>query len=327
MTDEMHEIPTTTKPTGSAPWYAGFVVALGVSVDTSWRFFGERLGVTDIAERALLFGVVEVMLLAAAWSMRAGVRRNGQPGSARFVAWALCGIQAYMALELSGPAIGLARVVLGSGLALVALHQALGIEIKVRTGQRSGTWARVGREMRERALSRLGLGDDQRDAKLRSQERAAVAAATIATSSKVNYRQLRKQVLKAGPAQRALIMDTAIALRSLDKLVDMDVVDSPWAMSVPVPTPSVPRPRPANRPTSGGPAIGWDLDKVVSMMLKGEDVSGLVSTKNAQRVRRVLASLAATQTDVEIARGDITLAFVQKVRAARLKAYEQELAA
>ncbi|MFL6145597.1 MAG: hypothetical protein ACJ72N_27515 [Labedaea sp.] len=324
MTDETNN---PQKPTGSAPWYAGFVVALGVSVDTSWRFFGERLGVTDTAERALLFGVVEVMLLAAAWSMRAGVRRSGHPGSARFVAWTLCGIQAYMALELSGPAIGLARVVLGSGLALVALHQALGIEIKTRIGQRAGTMARIGREMRERALSRLGLGDDSRDAKLRSQERAAIQAATIATATEVNYRKLRKRVLKAGPAQRALIMDTVAALRSLDRLVDMDVVDSPWTLSTPVPSvPSTPRPRPANRPTSGGPAIGWDLDKTVAMMLKGEDVAGLVSTKNAQRVRRVLALLAAMQTDAEIVRGDITLTFVQKIRAARLKAYEQEMA-
>lgn len=307
--DEMSK----AKPTGSGPWYAGFAVALGVSVDTSWRYFGERLGIVG-AERVLLFGVIEVMLLAAAWSMRAGVRRNGQPGSARVVAWALCGFQGYMALELSGLATGIARVVLGSGLALVALHQALGIEIKARVGARSGTWARIGREMRERALSRLGLADDARDALQRTRERAAVQAASIATSRKPNIRRLRAAVLKSGaatsPAMRALLLDTRAALGSVDKLADK-VLDDPWT----TPVPSVrPVPRPRNAPTSGGPAIGWDMDKVVAMMLRAEDVSGLASPKNIQRVRRVLLGLAAEIPPANLVRGDITAKFVASIQ-------------
>src|SRR3954466_15497257 len=104
--EEQNMSENGNKASGSAPWYAAFAVALGVSVDTSWRYFGERLGIVSV-ERWLLFSVVEVFLIAAAWSMRAGVRRNGQPGSARLVIWTLCGLQAYMAVELSGPAEGL----------------------------------------------------------------------------------------------------------------------------------------------------------------------------------------------------------------------------
>jgi hypothetical protein len=311
----------TNKPTGSGPWYVGFVVALGVSVDTSWRFFDERLGVTDVRERVLLFAVVEVMLLAAAWSMRAGVRRNGKPGSARLVAWGLCATQAYMALELSGLAIGLARVVLGSGLALVALHQALGIEIKAKTGTSSGTAARIARELRERALSRLGLADDARDALTRTRQRAAVRAATIATSRKPSRAALRRAVLKSGAAtdagMRALLLDTRTALGAVDKLMDK-VLDDPWT----TPVPSVPvRRRPSSSPTSGGPVPGWDVAKVVAMIREGRPADEIqavaeVSAKNLQRVRRVMDKIREGWEDEVIAVGDITMAFSARVREA-----------
>jgi uncharacterized protein YerC len=314
----------TNKPTGSGPWYVGFVVALGVSVDTSWRFFDERLGVTDVRERVLLFAVVEVMLLAAAWSMRAGVRRNGKPGSARLVAWGLCGVQAYMALELSGPAIGLARVVLGSGLALVALHQALGIEIKAKTGTSSGTAARIARELRERALSRLGLADDARDALTRTRQRAAVRAATIATSRKPSRAALRRAVLKSGAAtdagMRALLLDTRTALGAVDKLMDK-VVDDPWTTPVPSVPPVRPGRRPSSSPTSGGPVPGWDVAKVVAMIREGRPADEIqavaeVSAKNLQRVQRVMNKIRDGWEDEVIAVGDITMAFSARVREA-----------
>jgi hypothetical protein len=318
-----------SKATGSAPWYAGFVVALGVSVDTSWRYFGERLHITG-PERVLLFSVVEVMLLASAWSMRAGVRRNGHPGSARAVAWALCAFQAYMAFELSGPAEGFARVVLGSGLALVALHQALGIELKAKGGQRAGTMARIGREMRERALSRLGLADDARDALARTRDRAAERAARLATDpSRVWFRRgrLAKAVRVSGvavdPIMKERMLAHAAAYGNLGLLMDIEL-DNPWTTPVqPVlPVPSVPRPRLSVVPTSGGPSIGWDLDKVVRLVLEGRadaDVLEHVSVKNLQRVRRVLRQLPG-----EVAvQGDLTTKFVQSVRAAYEKAMSE----
>lgn len=315
-----------SKPRGSGPWYAGFVVALGVSVDTSWRFFGERLSITDVRERVLLFAVIEVMLLAAAWSMRAGVRRDGHPGSARLVAWALCGMQAYMALDLSGPVIGAARVALGSVLALVALHQALGIEIKTRVGQRAGTWARIGRELRERMLSRLGLANDERDALARTRDRAAERAARLATEPGSVFRRrsrLAKAVREArvavDPAMKAKMLAYVAAYGNLQALVDIQL-DSPWTDKV-VPVPSVPvQRRPANAPVSGGPAIGWDLDKVVRMVQEDHAAAAIIETgvsvKNLQRVRRVVRAVASGQTDGDIVRGDITAKFVSLVRAA-----------
>jgi hypothetical protein len=316
-----------SKPKGSTPWYLASAVAVGVSVDTSWRFFEHKMHITDLHERALLFAVLEVALFAAGWSMRAGVRRDGHPGSARLIAWALCGMSAYMAYELSGPMEGLARVLLGPVLALVALHQALGIEIKARLGQRSGTWARIGREMRERVLSRLGLADDSRDALQRTRERAAERAAWLATHpERVWFKRARlaRAVRRAQVATDATMKRTmlahAAAYANLGLLMEIQPA-SPWTDEVPVP--SVRPSRPASSPTSGGPAIGWDMDKVVRLVLEGRpDVDVLaagVSSKNLQRVRRVVRALPAEDI-ASLVRGDMTLKFATAVQAAYLKA-------
>ncbi|HVV23208.1 MAG TPA: hypothetical protein VHF06_27495, partial [Pseudonocardiaceae bacterium] len=150
-------------PAGTPWWYyAGAAGGLAVSLNTSWRFFGDRLGVTG-AERVIMFSVLELAFVACALGMRANVRHvdpvTGRPGSAgapRLVAWALCGLSGYAALVLSGPVDGIARVALGPVLSLVMLHLALGIEIRHGAGTRTGAWARVAGELRERALSRLG---------------------------------------------------------------------------------------------------------------------------------------------------------------------------
>lgn len=304
------------KTRGPWYWYVSAGVATLVSTDTSWRFFGERLHITDLRERVILFAVLEIALVAAGLSMRASVRRTGAPGSARLVAWSLAAASGYMAVELSGPAAGVARVALGPVLAIVALHQALGIEIKARHGARTGTAAKIGRELRERALSRLGLADDSRDALARTQDRAAVRAATIATSGKPSRRALRRAVLKSDAATngrtRALMLDTVAALQNLDSLSSVRR-PSPWTDEVPIPSVPVQRRRPSSAPTSGGPVPGWDAAKVVQMVREGrpaDEIMALsgISAKNLQRVRRVMSGGGV--------QGDLTAAFVQRVREA-----------
>src|SRR5207302_326891 len=145
---------------GTRGFYLVAFMSLLVSVDTSWRFFGEKLGITSIPERAAMFAVVEVALIACGFAMRAGIRSpNGKPGPARLILWALCAASGYMAFDLAGPVSGLARVTLGPVLGVVMLHLALGIELRY-TRHRVTTWTRVSRELKERFLSRLGLGDD-----------------------------------------------------------------------------------------------------------------------------------------------------------------------
>ena len=69
------------------------------------------------------------------------------------------GTQLLAELLRAGPVEGVARVALGPTLSLVMLHLALGIELRNHTTARTSTWGRVTAELRERALSRLGVAD------------------------------------------------------------------------------------------------------------------------------------------------------------------------
>jgi hypothetical protein len=222
-----------SQPAGAKGFYAVAVLSIGVSVDTSWRFFEQRLGITDTVERVVLFSVMESALIACGWAMRGGVRRDGRPGPARLVAWALTAFAAFAALSLSGPVAGTARVLLGPVLGLVMLHLALGIEIRA-SRQRTTTWARVGRELRERLLSLLGLGNDHRDALARTRDRAALRAAKLALASRwTPWRKarLRKALhlshVAHDPAQRDRMMRELGVLQHAGKLAET-TQPSPW---------------------------------------------------------------------------------------------------
>jgi hypothetical protein len=221
------------KPAGAKGFYVVALMSIGVSVDTSWRFFEQRLGITDVVERVVLFSVMEAALVACGWAMRGGVRRDGRPGPARLVAWALTAFAAFAAFSLSGPVAGTARVLLGPVLGLVMLHLALGIEIRA-SRRRTTTWARVGRELRERLLSLLGLGDDHRDALARTRDRAALRAAKLALASRwtpLRTSRLRKALhashIAHDPAQKDKMLRELGVLQHANKLAET-TQPSPW---------------------------------------------------------------------------------------------------
>jgi hypothetical protein len=259
-------------PSGT-PWfyYLASLGGLAVSLNTSWRFFGQRLGITG-AERVIMFSVVELALIACALGMRANVRRpdvmTGRPGPAgapRLVAWALCGLSAYAALLLSGPIEGIARVALGPTLSLVMLHLALGIELRNHTTARTSTWGRVTAELRERALSRLGVADDNRDARTRTRERAALRAARLAITPRAPFRttRLARALRAADVAHDPLMRERMLAeLAVLRHATDLRTLPqtSPWT--------TTPRPPAKHSPVLDPPAsdetyTGGVLDSVV----------------------------------------------------------------
>jgi hypothetical protein len=223
------------------PWfyYLASAGGLTVSLNTSWRFFGQRLGITG-AERVVMFSVVELALIACAVGMRANVRHvdpaSGRPGPAgapRTVAWVLCGLSGYAALLLSGPVDGIARVALGPVLSLVMMHMALGIEIRNRTAVWTGTWARIGVEIRERVLSRLGLANDERTALTRTHERAARRVARLAIATRTPWhatrlsRALRASCVAHDPVMRERMLAELAVLRHASALATLPVL-SPW---------------------------------------------------------------------------------------------------
>ncbi|WP_156213583.1 hypothetical protein [Lentzea aerocolonigenes] len=231
--DEAGTPAEPVKPAGAKGFYLVALMSIGVSVDTSWRFFEQRLGITDVTERIVLFSVMEAALIACGWAMRGGVRRDGRPGPARLVAWGLTAFAAFAAFSLSGPVAGTARVLLGPVLGLVMLHLALGIEIRA-SRQRTTTWARVGRELRERFLSLLGLGDDGRDALARTRDRAALRAAKLALASRwtpFRTSRLRKALhashVAHDPAQKDRMLKELGVLQHAQKLAET-TQPSPW---------------------------------------------------------------------------------------------------
>jgi len=245
------------KVPGATLFYLVSVVATLISADTSYRFFGEKLGITGLPvstpafgpfsaghvdlERVLLFGVVELALFALAYAMRANVIRVGRPGPAQWVAWSICAFAAFAAWELSGPVAGTARVLLGPVLALVMLHLALGLEVHVRRGESSSVWAQAAREVRERVLSRVGLGNDHRDALARTRDRAALRTARLAVeiagtpkdtkAYAAKVAKLRKALHASNvahdPGMKARMMRELSTLRHAESLAGLDQT-APW---------------------------------------------------------------------------------------------------
>jgi hypothetical protein len=229
------EVPATSTPVRKrrAPLVLGLIsmVAMGLSADTSLRFFKERLHVDD-PYRFFLFGVMELTLLGCALAMFESVRDHGRPGPMRFVAWSVCAVSGFAALELSGPLDGPIRTLLGPVLALILLHAALGIEIRAHR-PRTTMWTRIGREFRERFLSRLGLGDDSRDAVTRTRERAALRFAHLTEAKFVPFRRARlRRAARAAnlahdPAMKERAMREHAIISNLEGLKEVEH-DSVW---------------------------------------------------------------------------------------------------
>lgn len=196
------------KPTG--PWsprvlLVGALVGVTVSGDTAWRFFDHYGQATSVGERIGIFAGVEVVLVGCGLAMHERAKEGDPLGQFRTAVWVLCGFSAFAALTLQGWPGGVYRVVGGPVVAVVALHLALGIEIRqARGGRRGGTWGKVTAEVRERLLSRLGLGDDGRDALARTRHRAAIRAARLAYGGGMPFRRnarMRKALVTAHIAQ------------------------------------------------------------------------------------------------------------------------------
>lgn len=241
---------TPSRDTGHAsleqrtPWvafacYAVAAVSMTVSLNTSWRFFDLVLHIpTANAERWIMFAVAELALFVCGAGMAVNVHRTGHPGSFRTVVWSMCAAMAYMAWAMSSPGEALGRILLGPVLGTVMLHLGLGLELRAHH-QHAGVAARIGRELRERFLGRLGLGDDGRDAAQRTRDRKAYRAATLS-------RPHRYPWSRAAKLERALVAsgvadDESLRQRMLARLAVLQhahelaglTQNSPWQSSTP----------------------------------------------------------------------------------------------
>lgn len=179
-------------------FYLAALIGTAVSGLTSYQFVGEQLRISGFTllwhhpplglapividlERLAVFAGLEILLIGCAIAMRANVLRSGNAGSARTVAWLVSGFAGFAGLAVSETLTsGIGRIIFGPMLAMTALHLALGLDARSRRMELTGAWAQVAREVRERVLSLLGLGNDERDALARTRDRAALRAATLA---------------------------------------------------------------------------------------------------------------------------------------------------
>lgn len=213
---------------GTRPFYAAALVGMLVSINTSWNFFGDVLHVDNVWDRGSMFFVLEIAQGACYWGMRASIRRHGTPGPARLIAWALCGVAAYMAWSLSGFWVGVARVLLGPLLSLVMLHLGLGIEVRGLKLKETSLWVTVTRELRERFLATLGLSDEGRSARVIIQRRAIARAGRIVMTSRGRrstrrrfVRELARADVANDPKALTLFVNQMKLATNADRLLEL----------------------------------------------------------------------------------------------------------
>ncbi|MFJ4572117.1 hypothetical protein ACIP4W_11910 [Streptomyces sp. NPDC088846] len=234
------------------------------SADTSWRFAADYLDMAGTAERVGMFAAAELALFATALMARQNLATQGAPGLPGTLVWVITGVQVIPAYAESGPIGGTVRAFVGPVMAAMLWHLAMGIELRLRTpGAAShGLIATLGREARERLLSRLGIAARDRDAAQITRDRATTRAVALAArlaertpeqQRSWRGRRLTQRLSKAvgrasvgtDPLQRAQLLDQLSARRHALALATVPL-PSPWApahgsdTAAPVPSPKAP---------------------------------------------------------------------------------------
>ncbi|MGP3922501.1 hypothetical protein [Streptomyces sp. 8N616] len=236
-----------------AVWVASLaaVGCTAYSADTSWRFAADYLDMGSTVERAAMFAAAEFALFATALLARQNLNGPRQaPGLPGILTWLITAVQILPAYAESGPVGGTVRAFVGPVMAAMLWHQAMGIELRLRTPEAASRSliARVGREIRERALSRLGIAERDRDAAQITRDRATRQAVAIAArhaerspqqrggwQARRNARRLSKAIARAQVGtdlrQRQELLHQLAARRHAEALATIDL-PSPWTEPV-----------------------------------------------------------------------------------------------
>jgi hypothetical protein len=234
---------------------AGALVCTAYSADTSWRFAGNWLGMDNLTERAVMFAAAEVALLACGIMARANKAATstdteaGTPGVPGVLVWVITGVQVIPCYAESGPVGGTVRAVIGPVMAGLLWHLAMGLEIRVArpAALSTGLPALIGRELRERLLSYLGLATRDRTAEQITRDRATARAVRLGARrhlgpwgrARLAAAVARSQAGTNGEQRHRLLLDLA-ARRTSAELRTM-TLPSPWVVErVPEPYPATP---------------------------------------------------------------------------------------
>ncbi|WP_405729133.1 hypothetical protein OG885_09750 [Streptomyces sp. NBC_00028] len=240
------------KRVGTPAVWVSALAALNCTVysgDTSWRFAADYLDMAGAVERAMMFSAGEAALFATALMARQNLKTQGAPGLPGALVWVITGVQVIPAYAESGTVGGTVRAFVGPVMAAVLWHLAMGIELRLHKPDATsqGLLATLGRETRERLLSRLGIATRNRDAaqitKDRATRRAVALASQLAAMSQADRekdtritRRLQSALARAGvgtdPQQRQALLVQLAARRHAAALATVHL-PSPWVQDVP----------------------------------------------------------------------------------------------
>ena len=239
------------KRVGTPAVWVSALAALNCTVysgDTSWRFAADYLDMAGTVERAMMFSAGEAALFATALMARQNLKTTGAPGLPGALVWVITGVQVIPAYAESGTVGGTVRAFVGPVMAAVLWHLAMGIELRLHKPDATsqGLLATLGREARERLLSRLGIATRNRDAaqitKDRATRRAVALASQLAAMSPADRekdtritRRLQSALTRAGvgtdPQQRQALLEQLAARRHAAALATVDL-PSPWVQNM-----------------------------------------------------------------------------------------------
>lgn len=226
------------------------LMATAVSMNTNWRFFGGELGITNVAERAGLFGVVEGAMLTFAVQARENklnTKGDGTAGPQGTLLWVMSGLAMLPAWIEAGAVAGTVRALIGPFLAALLWHYALGLELqRVKPSiAKNGVVAALVSRTRESLLATLGAAQPDQSALEIRQDRALNKAARLADKLDTMGRnvlgrrtrvrnRLRKAVRLSGagtdPARRRALVELMHTTRTADQIARVEMA-SPWALA------------------------------------------------------------------------------------------------
>ncbi|MFD9603185.1 hypothetical protein [Streptomyces sp. NPDC059970] len=222
------------------------------SADTSWRFAADYLDMSGTTERTAMFAAAELALFATALLARQNLHGPKQaPGLPGILTWVITAVQVIPAYAESGVVGGTVRAFVGPVMAALLWHQAMGIELRIRTPEAAShsVLARIGREVRERLLSRLGIAERDRDAAQITRDRATRRAVALAAHlaertqkqraswrGRRTSRRLSQAIAQASVGidqhQREVLLHQLAVRRHATALATIEL-PSPWTASTP----------------------------------------------------------------------------------------------
>lgn len=226
-----------------------FTVCTSVSLNTSYRFTLDGLGMTGTPERILSCAAFEALLAMCVLGARERMADPESPspgwyGGAVWIFAALSAIPAWH--EGGGLSTGTAvRIIIGAFGSALAAHSMLGLELKHRSGKESeAPLAQITRDLRERLMSRMGLSVRNRTAQQISEARALSRAVDLAdaydrmdekTRKNRAGRRCAKRLAQAQDAaglatdqQRREEYRARVAQRRYSTELEIRVTESPW---------------------------------------------------------------------------------------------------